>query len=172
MMINLHETSRAPLSLPEGSYVYQIRTIGADHIAAIYSDDHCRVFDANTLQPVDGRAIRIHEGVTCLVGADYASVPHMTAGRDGRIRGWDGRMGQECFQIEEGRPCFRQALSHIGVCCCVGTTPLKIARDGGLMFLVLADASTPFLSLAYEPSAYAVAAGTELVNSQVTVQIW
>ena len=102
-MISCHEISRSSLSLPPPSYIYSVRPAGADHLATICSDDSLQILDASSLALVRARATA-HEGVTCLVGTPDASVPYLTSGRDGCIRGWDVRTGSNSFQIENGKP--------------------------------------------------------------------
>ena len=102
-MIFFREAARTGLTLDESTYVYCVQAVGADRLAVICSDDSLRIIDAASLQPVDGQTVgHAHAGITCLVGVQDVSTPYWTAGRDGYLRGWDGRTGKRCFKIESG----------------------------------------------------------------------
>jgi len=89
------------LSLPSGSYIYCIAAV--DHaLAAISSDDSLRIFDPETLQLTSGLALEnVHIGVTCLKSVSSSSSSVITAGRDGFIRYWDLRTGEQSLEIKD-----------------------------------------------------------------------
>ena len=100
----LQETARSALSLSAGTYVYAVRPLGADHVIVICSDDSIRVLEAQSLAADSSRTeVHAHEGITCLAGAPDLSTPYFTAGRDGCIRGWDGRVRAAALEIKDGR---------------------------------------------------------------------
>lgn len=69
------------------------------HIAAISSDDSLRLLDARILHDININPIPnpVHEGVTCLQSANENGWGSLvwTAGRDGVVRGFDLRVGDE-----------------------------------------------------------------------------
>lgn len=100
----LRQQQQSSLSLPHGSYIYDICPSGNgdDALAAVSSDNSLRRFDKNTLQLLpDGIFKDIHPGknggVTCIHdipdGSAGANGKNLlaTAGRDGTVKLWDVR---------------------------------------------------------------------------------
>ncbi|KAF2399353.1 WD repeat protein [Trichodelitschia bisporula] len=123
-----HQTASSDLHLPPDSYIYTFATTApqvsprtdahsltpTSRLAVISSDNSLRIFDPETLalRP-DGVYANIHTSVTCLTRfaptAADANI-FLTAGRDGRVRGWDLR--SRCAALEFRNP-KREALSAL-----------------------------------------------------------
>ncbi|KAL6713822.1 hypothetical protein ACLMJK_008316 [Lecanora helva] len=91
----------SPLSLPPETYIYSLLPLSPPPtplLAAISSDNSLRFVDPHTLTEIpDGVFEDVHEGdggVTCLANEEGEGSGGLvfTAGRDGVIRGWDGRV--------------------------------------------------------------------------------
>lgn len=95
-------------------YIYKIVPVNptnhtTPHIAAISSSDSLRLLDARTLRDINIKPIPnpVHDGVTCLQGSGGDGGGGegrglvWTAGRDGVVREFDLRVGQEMKMVME-----------------------------------------------------------------------
>ncbi|MCJ1479608.1 hypothetical protein MMC13_008294 [Lambiella insularis] len=90
----------------------------------------------------------------------------------------------ETLQVDTGRifASIHDGITCLEIATCKPESVITAGRDGYIRCWDLRngkktieledDSSSPFLSLAAAPSGYAVAAGTELTQSQATTQIW
>jgi WD40 repeat protein len=97
--------SPPPGSASSSAYIYSLsRTSRA--LASIASDDVLRFYDPSTLKITAERGAA-HQGVTCLDtwGLSKEADAVLTAGRDGKVRGWDQRVGlnSSVFELGDGR---------------------------------------------------------------------
>jgi WD40 repeat protein len=90
--------------LASSPYIYSLSRT-AQSLASIASDDVLRFYDPSTLKIVADRS-KAHEGVTCIDawGQLNGANAVLTAGRDGKVRGWDQRVGihSSVFMLENG----------------------------------------------------------------------
>jgi len=100
-MRDFKERSSSSLGFKEGAFVYTIVPIGGSDspggestYAAIASDDSLAFFNVGKNNiTVQQRIENVHEGVSCLSclsGGDENQPFMVTAGRDGRVKCWNG----------------------------------------------------------------------------------
>jgi len=94
------------LRLPSDTYVYEALPTHTGEVAAILSDDSLRLLLSSTLREIPDATIRkAHDGVTCLQTVEQKGNVILTAGRDGKVRGWDLRVGQKGVKTVEFTDC-------------------------------------------------------------------
>ncbi|KAF2272627.1 WD40 repeat-like protein [Westerdykella ornata] len=104
-MTTLTPTLKTTASLPPSTFIYRILPTGPrlnpytyttppSSLAITASDDSLRFLDPATLSLLPAGVItKVHESVTCLERADDAAGNLLvTAGRDGTVKMWDGRL--------------------------------------------------------------------------------
>jgi len=101
-MRNFKERSSSSLGFKAGAFVYTIVPIGESDspggestYAAIASDDSLAFFNVGKSNiTVQQRIENVHEGVSCLLSClsdgDEDKPSMVTAGRDGRVKCWNG----------------------------------------------------------------------------------
>ncbi|EED22240.1 WD repeat protein [Talaromyces stipitatus ATCC 10500] len=107
-MHTLQATASSSLSLPSGTYIYAIAastpsTQQQRQFALISSDDSLRLFDGQSLHPLNIVSAKCHDGVTALKeyrGNGTGGFLLGTAGRDGAVRLWDPRSTSQKAGIE------------------------------------------------------------------------
>ncbi|KAI9703496.1 MAG: hypothetical protein M1820_005800 [Bogoriella megaspora] len=94
-MPTILQSSAASAPLPSSPYIYSI-VPDANGVHCIASDDALRSYSRETLQPIS-ETKNVHDGVTCLKSWDGGDSGRrsifITAGRDGKVRIWDSRVG-------------------------------------------------------------------------------
>lgn len=154
-MDNLHSVITSSLSLPVDSYIYSL-VPARQGLGVIASDDSLYVLDRETLKVLPGGQIpHIHDGVTCLKGFDVEGNLLATAGRDGRVEGWDLRSQKPAIE-------FKNCASLCEECSVPALTEVNI----------LVASAVPILSLCCSPSSSMVAGGTEFTDQESSVAIW
>ncbi|KAF9884840.1 hypothetical protein FE257_001183 [Aspergillus nanangensis] len=125
-MHTLKATASSSLSLAEGNYIYSIAAASVGSFAAISSDDSLRVFDAADLSHVSVVAAEAHRGVTSLKSYDVGQQLVATGGRDGRVKLWDVRNGNNSAVMEVGTS---KASPVLSVACCPETNSLVAGTE-------------------------------------------
>jgi len=100
-MKTFKETASSSLGFKEGAFIYTVKAISSDYFppgesayAAIASDDSLALFHvAKNNITVQQRIENVHEGVSCLAclsGGEEDQPFMVTAGKDGRVKCWNG----------------------------------------------------------------------------------
>lgn len=115
-MHTLKATASSSLSLPAENYIYSITAASpGSSFAAISSDDSLRVFDSADIRRASVVAAKCHSnGVTALKSYQQQQQVLVTGGRDGKVKVWDLRKGNEEVAVELATG---QSILKFSVCC-------------------------------------------------------